>query len=76
MHLSGLKVPSGPQIAIPRPLYPALHVTAILAPYTPAIDPADDLSELATCVGEQAAGSQVRVLKVPAVEQVAVPPPV
>ncbi len=50
-----------------------LHITVTLCVVLPVIDPKADLSELATCVAVHALAVQDKVLKVPAVEHVAVP---
>jgi hypothetical protein len=40
--------PSAPHVQVPPPVYPLLQLTVTVAPLTPLIDPAPDLSELGT----------------------------
>jgi len=47
---TALNDPSGEQVAVPPPEYPALQVTSKIEPVVPEIEPEAAKSELATCV--------------------------
>ena len=79
MQVSVLKVPAVEHVAVPPPENPSLQVTVTAVPVGPLIEPTVDLLEFATSVAVQELDvpeEQVSVLKVPADEHVAVPPPV
>ena len=78
-QVKALKVPAVEHVAVPPPENPSLQVTVTAAPVVPVIEPTVDLLEFATSVAVQeldVPDEQVSVLKVPAIEHVAVPPPV
>ena len=66
-----------PHVAVPPPAYPALHVTVTVCVVVPVMDPLAALLELATLpAAVQVLAEHVRVLNLPLVPHVAVPPPV
>jgi hypothetical protein len=70
-----VKEPSVPQVESPPPEKPALHITVIISPVTPVMDPMSDLSEVATSVAEHSFGVQAVPTKAPFVPHVHSPPP-
>ncbi len=73
-----LKTPLAPHVITPPPRNPWLQVTVKVEPTTPAMEPANALSECGTCVDKQVVGrsaAQVSVLNTPEEPQVVVPPP-
>jgi hypothetical protein len=61
---------------VPPPVYPSLQVTVTVSPVLPEIEPAADLSELATATFVQAFALHPVPEKLPSTPQVQVPPPV
>ena len=75
-HVNVLNLPLVPHVAVPPPAYPALHVTVTVCVVVPVMDPLAALLELATLpAAVQVLAEHVRVLNLPSVSQVAVPPP-
>lgn len=74
VHVSDEKSPLVPQRTGPVPLCPASQVTTTASPVTPTMELLTDLSEFVTDAGVQGSAAHVTRLKVPIVEQVAVPP--
>ena len=76
-HVNVLNLPLVPHVAVPPPAYPALHVTVTVCVVVPVMDPLAALLELATLpAAVQVLAEHVKVLNLPLVPQVAVPPPV